>query len=192
MDSIGDKNKGIKMNKLMMLVAILFFSMQLYGADFKPELYKEVSIKILKATPEEYRNKKIWYQTRYEGFRKIFPNHVIDSGFKSEKYYWFRVIPEIIPVLTKKSDEYTKQLTTMKNETTVKVYGKLKKLRHSPKKRQQDYFYLDLDKLEIITTPKDEKKIAKQKAKAEITPKKALKKKKNRRKIKLGGVVTEP
>lgn len=163
-------------NRLVLFILFgLLLSSSTFGVEFKPELYNSVEAKLLKITPEEFRNKKIFYQSQYIGIRKIFPKYIQDSGFKPDKYYCFEIDPGNIPVFTKKSEEYTKLLLTIKPGSTVQVYGKLKKLRYSPKKVKQDLFYLDLEKLEIISTA--DKKLEK------ATRKKLRKEKKRKNKL---------
>lgn len=185
------------MKKLIILLVTtnLTLPILLLADSFKPELYKEIQVPELKAKPEDSRNKRIFYKTGYLGYRKIFPNYIIDSGFKSDKYYWFMVNPELIPALTKKTDIFDTFIQTLQKESVVKVYGKIKKLKYSPQKNQQDFYYLDLEHLELVAGPPEKAPDKEEDMKKGNHPnKKEIKQLKRLKKLKeeLGGEIKAP
>ena len=166
----------------------------LRAGTFDPKKYKEIESSIIKAQPEEYRNKTITFETKYRGYRKAYPNYIIKSGFKSHKYYWFVINPEIIPAMAKKTEMFNNLIQTLKPGTTIKVYGKLRKLKYSPKRRQQDFFYLELKNIEIIASPTKKKQDKTNWKNLSPQERKRLRKLKNKAKNNddLGGTVTPP
>jgi len=148
-------------SRSLAIVIVMFICHSCFPADvFKPEYYVEVDVKILKATPENYRNKKIFYESEYKGFKTEFPQYLEKEGFKSTKKYWLEIMPDSIPVFADKSDEMNKIVPGLKRDSAVKVYGEIKKISLVRKKGEQGpvfSFYLDLDHIEVISDPPEKK-----------------------------------
>ena len=99
---------------------------------------KEVSIKELRATPEEYSNKNIVISTYYSHFIPNFPGWLTYRGFDSDKYYYLKTAPTSVPFLLRKKSDAGKSLMEIKNKSKVIVYGKVKKnsVKSQPKYRK--------------------------------------------------------
>lgn len=135
---------------LLSLVFIFLLTCPANAETFKPENYTEVDKEKIKAMPEEYKNKKIWYESIYFGYEITFPRYVEKSGFKAGKDFCLLVRPVILPVMAEKTKEMNDLVPTLKRGTKVKVYGRMKKFMSEPEKTVLPHYYLELDKMEIV------------------------------------------
>ncbi len=150
-------------NIILSTVLLAILSVSVKAETFKPESYTEVDKAKLKALPEEYKNKKIWYESTYFGYETTFPPYVEKSGFKAGKDFCLLVQPMVVPVMTEKTKELNDLIPTLKKGSKVKVYGKIKKFSNEPEMTMQPHYFLELEKIEVTGPPaddvaKDEKK----------------------------------
>lgn len=143
---------------LAVLVTVIFFYCvsDVKAVTFHPERYDEIQVATVKATPEEYKNKKIFYTSKYIKYLTTFPPYIEASGFKSGKYYLLMIVPADFPVLVRKDDEMNELIPTLPRGKSVKVYGKVKKFKASPQYTMFPRYYLELDHIEIVETKGDE------------------------------------
>jgi hypothetical protein len=148
--------KSLKFQGCRMLLYVFIFLVfnEISAATFKPEKYAEVALANIKATPEEYKNKRIFIVTSYRAYRTTFPAYVERSGFKPGKYYYLRVVPESLPVMAKKDDELNEIIPTLGKGRSVKIYGKIKKFSATPHQKVLPRYYLELEKLEVLEVGK--------------------------------------
>ncbi|HCE45892.1 MAG TPA: hypothetical protein DET40_20295 [Lentisphaeria bacterium] len=138
---------------LLSLVSILLFAGLANAETFKAESYTEVDKAKLKALPEEYKNKKIWYESEYFGYETTFPAYVEKSGFKAGKDFFLLVKPVAVPVMTEKTKEINELIPTLKKGSKVKVYGKVKKFMSEPEATMLPHYYIELEKIEVTGPP---------------------------------------
>ncbi|HBC87843.1 MAG TPA: hypothetical protein DCZ94_12885 [Lentisphaeria bacterium] len=143
----------MNMPKIVVFSVLLVLSAFVNAETFKAENYTEVEIAKLKATPEEYKNKRICYESEYFGYETTFPAYVEKSGFKAGKDYCLLVKPVNIPVMAEKNKENNELVPTMKKNSKVKVYGKIKKFMSEPEATQLPHYYLELEKIEVTAPP---------------------------------------
>ncbi|GEM_PF-2943016 len=124
-----------------------------YAETFKAENYAQVEIARLKATPEEYKMKRICYESEYWGYETTFPPYVEKSGFKAGKDFCLLIKPVSLPVMAEKSKEMNELVPALKNGSTVKVYGKVKKFMSEPDATMMPHYYLELEKIEVVEKP---------------------------------------
>ena len=117
----------------------------------KHEQYKELSLEILKSQPEEYRNKKVCYESVYERYMTTFPPYAELNGFKAGKYYWLLIAPKNLPVVAKKTKTMNSLILTLKKRCKVKIYGKIKKFHIKAKNTMLPSYYLELADIVIIS-----------------------------------------
>ncbi|MBN1863564.1 MAG: hypothetical protein JW808_01550 [Victivallales bacterium] len=127
----------------------------LSSTEFKTEGYEEVDEKTLELKPEDYRNKKIFYQGVYASTQTSFPPYVERSGIKAGKHYWLLVTPHNLPVIVKKGKDFDEPVAALKRNSTLKLYGKIKKFKYKPDLSTLPQYYLDLDYLEVIEEAED-------------------------------------
>lgn len=138
------------------LIYALFLSLSAPGfsAAFKTDAYPETELAKLKASPEEYKNKKVCYTSVYVGYYTTFRLYVERSGFKAGKYFWLRVVPLELPVMAKKDDEINELVSSLdtgaKIRAKVKVYGRVKQFTYEDRARTGPHYYLELDKIELV------------------------------------------
>ncbi len=132
------------------LFFLLLSSIVYAGGAFDPKSYNETELAKIKATPEEYKNKKICYISKYKGYITSFPPYIEKSGFKAGKYYLLEISPVIVPVMVKKTDEMNEIIPTLPRGKGVKIYGKIDKFRIEPEFTVLPRFYLDLDHIEVL------------------------------------------
>ncbi len=136
------------MRPVFLSLALLCVSSSVWAFD--PKGYVEVELARLKATPEEFKNKKIFYISRYQGYKTTFPPYIEKSGFKPAKHYLLSISPLMVPVMSKKNDETNALIPTLPRGKAVKVYGKVEKFRIEPELTTLPRFYLDLDHIEAV------------------------------------------
>jgi len=125
---------------------------------FKPEQYKEVQLKALETQPEEYKNKKVCYTSRFQKAMTTFPAYAERNGIKVGKYFWLLIPPLRLPVVVKKSDEVNALVLALKAGMEVKVYGKVRKFSVPPERAMLPRYYLDLIHLEVVALGGDAEK----------------------------------
>ena len=144
---------------ILLSIASVFLLTCLANAEtFKPESYAVVEIPKLKALPEEYRNKKVCYESVYAGYETTFPPYVEKSGFKAGKDFCLLVRPMDLPVMAEKTKEINELVPTLKKGTKVKIYGKIKKFMSEPEMTTLPHYFLELEKIEVVEEAKVEKK----------------------------------
>lgn len=112
--------------------------------------YQEVELATLRATPEEYKHKKVCLITTYLGYSPILPWYMELSGFKADKYYWIIVIPTVLPAMTKKTDLMNALIPGLAKRKTVIIYGKVGEYRQKPRNiPMAPSYYLEVDYLEV-------------------------------------------
>ena len=113
--------------------------------------YEVTDFGLLRAAPEEYRNKKVAYEGRYLGFTVTFLKYMEESGFKASRYIGFSVNGVQIPIMAKKNDDLNELFgAVLKKGAKVKVYGKIRQFRRSPKATMLPRHYLSYVYLEIL------------------------------------------
>ena len=136
------------------LIASMFLlvlcSISARPAEFNPETYTETEATVVKATPEELKNKKICFTTSFIRYLTAFPTYIESSGFKPSKYYLIEVLPHNFPIMAKKDQEISDILIKIAPKTQAKVYGKVKKYKIEPKAKILPRYFLELDKLEVL------------------------------------------
>ncbi|OGV51054.1 MAG: hypothetical protein A2017_12770 [Lentisphaerae bacterium GWF2_44_16] len=157
-------------------VGFFIFSATIYAENRSKkntDSYTEVKVENLKIEPEEFKRKDIFFLTRFNGFRTGFHGYMERSGFTNEKYYWLGVAPYNLPVLAKKKD--FDDMASLKNGMKLKLYGEIKKFTVVPYFKEAPRYYLDLEKLEIVTEEKEvQKPVAKTEEVASGTKEKKL------------------
>ncbi len=138
------------MKKLLMIMGMTIFTMNLFSAQFDPKKYEPVEIEKLRATPEDLKNKKVCFETVYWKYETTFPPYVERSGYKAGKDYYLAVDPGSFPVIADKTDEMNAIIPTLKRGSKIRVYGKVKKFSSPPVETRFPHYFLELDKLEII------------------------------------------
>ena len=136
-------------------VALVFYS-NLYAGTFKAESYKEVEAKVLKLKVEDFRNAKVFYTGTFTNILTTFPRYVNKSGIKAGKYFWLVITPNNVPVVTRKRKGLDDKIIAIKKGSTVKVYGKIKKLKYKGRASILTPYYLDLDSIEVVSEPEKE------------------------------------
>ena len=135
---------------LLSFLSIFLLSFLSNAETFKPESYTVVEIPKLKAIPEEYKNKKVCYESVYVGYETTFPPYVEKSGFKAGKDFCLLVRPMNLPVMAGKTKEINELVPTLKRGAKVKIYGKIKKFMNEPEATTLPHYYLDLEKIEVV------------------------------------------
>jgi hypothetical protein len=120
---------------------------------FKPEQYAEVQLKALQTQPEEYKNKKICYVSKFQKAMTTFPAYAERNGIKAGKYFWLLIPPLSFPVVVKKSDDMNALVMALKSGSSVKVYGKVRKFTIAPGRTMLPRYYLDLVQIEVLSQP---------------------------------------
>jgi hypothetical protein len=127
-----------------------------FGAQFDSKKYQEVEISAVKATPEDLKNKKVTFETRYWRYETTFPPYVERSGYKAGKHYYLLVEPANFPVLVDKTDAMNAIIPTLKKGSKVRLYGKIKKFSSAPVETTYPHYFLELEHIEIIEEGKDD------------------------------------
>ena len=122
------------------------------GSAFNANQYALVTKELLKAQPEKYKNKKIYFETKYLGYATTFPPYMERSGIKAGKYFYLRTIPQGFPVFAAKKD-FTDLIISMKKHSAVKIYGKVKKFPINPRRTRFPHYYLEVADIQITKEP---------------------------------------
>ena len=122
------------------------------AAKIDVDKYQDVDLVTLRATPEKFNNKRIRIITYYKGFLISFPEYMERTGFKADKHYLIRIVPNNLPVMTKKTDAMNELIPGLAKGKVITVYGKLKDFGYSPKFLAPEY-YLDLEHIEVMEKP---------------------------------------
>lgn len=143
---------------LGLIFCILFVaaSLELEAATFKAESYTSVESKTLKLKPEDYRNKKIYYEGLYTSTQTTFPAYAERNGIKAGKYFWLVITPDNLPVIVRKGKNLDDAVMALKRGSTVKVYGKVRKFKYQSKHTVLPYYYLELAHIEVVKEPEKE------------------------------------
>ena len=112
--------------------------------------YQELSTDVVKAMPEEYKNKRICFETVFVRYETTFLPYMEKSGFRPGKYYYLQVKPSNFPVMAEKNDLTNAIIPSLKAGSKVKLYGKVKKFSSSPEVGVFPVFHLELDHIEVI------------------------------------------
>ncbi len=136
--------------KIVMYFLCFILTFTLLSANFDASKYQAVEIAALKASPEQFKNKKICYESKFKTYLTTFPPYIDQSGFKNGKYFLLEIFPLMVPVMVKKNDEMNELIAKLPKGKSVKVYGKIQKFRIEPQLTILPYYYLELDKLEPI------------------------------------------
>lgn len=131
-------------------LAVIFVLCVAFRIGATDQKYAEVEIAQIKATPEEYKNKKITYTSRYNKYQTTFPAYIENSGFKPGKYYLLEISPMNLPVMVKKSDKMNELIPTLAKNKVVKVSGKIEKFKTEPQRKMLPRYYLSLDEIEVV------------------------------------------
>lgn len=137
------------------------------GAEIDKKKYQEISLDVVKAIPEEYKNKKVFFETVFVRFETTFLPYMEKSGYKPGKHYYIQVRPANFPVMAEKNDLLNAIIPTLKAGSKVLVYGKIKKFSSEPKMGVYPLFHLELDHIEVIEM--GDGKIAEEDAKDALT-----------------------
>ncbi|HPN84559.1 MAG TPA: hypothetical protein PK821_04395 [Victivallales bacterium] len=138
------------MKKFIGVCILSMLCASLFSVDFDPGKYEKVDIEKVKATPEEYKNKKVSLDTVYFKYETTFLPYMDKSGFKAGKNYYLQVKPGNFPVMVDKNDETNSLIPSLKAGSKVRIYGKVKKFSYKPEATIWPHYFLEMDKLEII------------------------------------------
>jgi hypothetical protein len=118
-------------------------------AKFSADRYKTVDVRELQLNTEEYKNKRVTFQSQFVGVETSFPKHVVQSGFKQDRDICILTRLGTVLVMARKDDEITELLKTLKRGDTLVVYGKIREFK-SPANREmvRAKYYLDLEHIE--------------------------------------------
>lgn len=141
---------------LLSCVFQFVFICDISAGTFKPESYKAVESKVLKLKPEDYRNKKIFYEGMYSSTQTTFPPYAEKNGIKAGKYFWLIISPANMPVVARKGKDLDDAIIALKRGSTVKVYGKVKKFKYKPELTILPPYYLELVHIEVTKEPEKE------------------------------------
>lgn len=137
--------------KLALIVsATVLMSLSLLSATFDPKKYTELDLEKVKATPEEYKNKKVVIETVFVRYETTFLPYMEKSGYRAGKHYYMQVRPANFPVMAEKNDETNAMIPGLKAGSKVKLYGKIKKYSSAPEMAVWPLYHLELEHMEII------------------------------------------
>lgn len=144
--------------KIILTVCLLHSAsiFDLQAEAFKAEYYTSVDNKTLKLKPEDYRNKKIFYEGFYSNIMTTFPAYAEKNGIKAGKYFWLIITPENLPVIVRKGDDLDDVVIAIKKGSTVKVYGKVRKFKYQAKHTMLPLYYLEMVHIEVVKEPEKE------------------------------------
>lgn len=137
------------MKTRMLAGCLAAFIMLLVTSGFNADQYQLVDKAILKAQPEKYKNKKIYFESKYSGYATTFPRYMERSGIKAGKYFHLRTYPSNLPVLAEKK-KFVDLVIGLKKGCRVKIYGKVRKFVVNPKRSRFPHYFLDV--AEIVVT----------------------------------------
>lgn len=132
---------------------VMVASIESKASTFKPESYTAVDAKVIKLKPEEFRNKKIFYEGLYTSTQTTFPPYVEKNGIKAGKYFWLVITPTNLPVVVRKGKGLDDAIMALKRGCTVKIYGKVKKFKYKPELTTLPPYYLELAHIEVTNEP---------------------------------------
>jgi len=134
------------------LFFLIFFAIfaNIIKAEIDLKKYQELSVDTVKAMPEEYKNKRIWFETVFVRYETTFLPYMEKSGYRPGKYYYLQVKPSNFPVMAEKNDLMNAIIPSLKAGSKVKLYGKVKKFSSSPEMGVFPVFHLELDNIEVI------------------------------------------
>lgn len=117
--------------------------------------FTEVEFGTLKLAPEKYNNKKIFYTDTYQRYSATFPNYMERSGLRTDKNLLLEIGDIRIPAIVKKTDTMIEFIGGLKQRSTVKVYGKLRKFRANPgpDAGMAPEYYVEVEKIELVAEP---------------------------------------
>ncbi len=148
------------MKKLSLFLSILLLAMlsiSVEAAKITAE-YNEIEFSALKIAPEKYDKKKVIYSEKYQRYSTTFPGYMEKSGLSSKKHLLLSIGDIKIPAVCDKTDSMVKFIGGLERGSTVKVYGKVRKLRVDSKFRSMaPEYYVDVDKIELTAKPKEDK-----------------------------------
>ena len=131
---------------------VVAFIMLISTSGFNANHYKLVEKEMLKAQPEKYKNKKIYFESKYSGYTTTFPNYMDRSGIKAGKYFYLRTNPSNLPVLAQKK-KFSELVIGLKKGSTVKIYGKVRKFAVRPKRSRFPLYFLDVADVVVTKEP---------------------------------------
>ena len=120
------------------------------------EDYTEINYRKLELSPKDFEYQVVCYTEPYLDFSTTFPAYIQWNNFRSETHLMIVVGSHKIPVLIEKSDEVIEILTTLKDGTKVKVFGKVKPFTVKPTKSMMPHYYVLADKIELKEEAKEE------------------------------------
>ena len=131
---------------------VSLFVVFLLASAFNADQYRLVTKEMLKAQPEKYKNKKVYFETKYLGYATTFPHYMERSGIKAGKYFYIRAQPQNFPVVAKKKT-FSELILSMKKLSIVKIFGKVKKFPVSPGRSRFPHYYLEVADIQITKEP---------------------------------------
>jgi hypothetical protein len=142
------------MKRSIIALAMIVATLSVYAASkVKHDQYKVLELEIVKSQPEEFKNKKVCYESTYSQYMTVFPAYAEKNSIKPGKHYWLVIQPNNLPVIVKKTDEMNELIPKIKRGTKVKVYGKIKKFRVTAKHAMLPTYYLELADIQILEEP---------------------------------------
>jgi hypothetical protein len=138
------------MKKFLMMAVLFIAFFSAFSATFDATKYEELAIEKVKATPEEYKNKKIFIETVFLMYATTFLPYMEKSGFKAGKDYYIQVKPDNFPVMSEKNDETNAIIPGLKVGSKLRLYGKIKKFKSPPVQTVLPLYYLELDHIEVL------------------------------------------
>ncbi|NOY74842.1 MAG: hypothetical protein GXP32_03505 [Kiritimatiellaeota bacterium] len=143
------------MRKTTLLGCLSLCVVVLFALGFNASQYKQITKELLKAQPEKYKNKKIYFETKYLGYATTFPPYMERSGIKAGKYFYIRAQPQNFPVVANKKS-FSDLILSMKKRSSVKIYGKVKKFPISPGWSRFPHYYLVVADIQVTKEPTKE------------------------------------
>jgi len=150
--------------KILMVFAAFLIVGSVSAVDFKPADYNEVKLETAKTMPQDYYNKKI----KVTGtFSRILPTPIpefIEKQFDEKRYLIIQITPSEwrLPVVIKKTSDLAVKFMEMDKNSSLIMYGKVKKFRYEANKGRRvvlkmPEYYLDLYHVEVIASTNDSK-----------------------------------
>jgi hypothetical protein len=131
---------------------LVAFTMMFLTTGFNASQYQLVEKEMLKAQPEKYKNKKIYFVSKYFGYTTTFPKYMERSGIKAGKYFHVRTNPQNFPVVAQKK-KFSDLIIAMKKGSMMKIYGKVRKFAVSPKHSRAPHYFLEVADIIVTKEP---------------------------------------
>ena len=153
---------------VVFILCLLSLTSIINGAEIDKKKYQELNLDVVKAMPEDYKNKKVFFETIFVRYETTFLPYMEKSGYRAGKHYYIQVRPDNFPVMAEKDDLTNAIIPTLKAGSKVKVYGKVKKFSSASEVGVLPLFHLEMDHIEVIEM--GDGRIAEEDEKDALTP----------------------